>query len=53
MNDEKEGYGVYNFISGDVYKGEFVQSQKNGKGIYYFANGEVFQGQFKNDTICK
>lgn len=33
-------------ISGDVYKGEWLDGAKSGKGEYYFANGDIYKGSF-------
>jgi hypothetical protein len=35
-------------ISGDVYKGEWMNGRKNGTGLYNFANLDVYDGQFVN-----
>ena len=35
-------------VSGDVYRGEWMNGRKNGKGLYNFANQDVYEGAFNN-----
>jgi hypothetical protein len=47
MNDLMEGFGVYKYASGDVYKGMFRANKFEGQGCYYFAsNGSKIEGEF-------
>lgn len=39
-----EGYGVYIYASGAIYRGEWAKGKQNGKGIYEFADGSVYEG---------
>ena len=44
------GFGVWEFSNGDVYKGEFKNLKMEGIGVYNFKEtGHVYRGQWKND----
>ncbi len=34
MNDKKEGYGVFTFKDGRVYKGQWLNGKQHGRGTY-------------------
>lgn len=43
----KEGYGVYKYMNGNVYDGEWKKDKKHGKGKYdYFLTGESYEGDW-------
>ena len=44
-----EGKGVYFFVNGDRYEGDFRNNKSEGKGIYYFNNGDRMMGDWIND----
>ena len=41
MNGKREGYGKYNFESGECYNGQWLKGKKHGKGTYYYKNGKI------------
>jgi hypothetical protein len=43
------GFGVYEFSNGDVYKGNWLNGVKNGYGEYYWISGNVYKGNYHND----
>ncbi len=45
------GKGKVIYQIGDVYEGDFVNSQRQGQGTYTFKNGEVYTGQFTNNAF--
>lgn len=42
------GYGVYKWADGQVYKGTFLNGKEEGIGEHSFPNGERYHGYFKN-----
>lgn len=42
------GYGVFTWIGGDKYEGEWNSSLKHGKGNDQFSNGDSYTGEYKN-----
>lgn len=46
--DCANGIGKYQFASGNIYEGPFVNFQPEGNGKWYFANGEKYFGSVKN-----
>jgi len=43
----KYGRGVYLYVNGNKYEGEWANDKKNGRGCYtYFASGEKYDGQW-------
>ena len=45
------GKGIYIFIGGDRYEGEFSKNEFLGKGIYYFSHGDIYEGDFRNSDF--
>ena len=45
------GYGVYNWINGDSYEGNWKESKLDGNGTYIWSNGSKYVGFFKDNTI--
>lgn len=43
------GYGTYQFSSGNKYTGNFKNYKREGEGVFYFVNGEKFEGTFRNN----
>jgi hypothetical protein len=44
----KDGFGVYYFSNGDVYRGNWVNDQRTGYGEYFWTNGNLYKGNFLN-----
>ena len=43
----KHGKGVYLYVNGNRYEGDWANDKKNGKGSYtYFTTGEKYEGQW-------
>ena len=40
------GYAVYTYFIGDVFRGENKKNEKNGHGVYTFNDGEVYEGGY-------
>jgi len=51
FEDKAEGYGVYKFDNGRVFKGFFKNSLFDGNGIESHGDGSVYNGQFKSGNI--
>jgi hypothetical protein len=45
----QNGFGVYEFVNGDVYRGNFVNGKKEGIGEHYYIDGDVYKGDFVNN----
>jgi hypothetical protein len=65
-NGKREGHGVFQYSSGAIYDGEWVENMKvllqiafndtyiqHGNGIYITQNGNVLKGVFLNDKLIK
>ncbi len=46
-----DGFGTYNYPSGNKYVGNRVNYKMVGKGIFYFTNGDKFDGVFNNNLF--
>ena len=42
-------YGITFSLSGDYYKGSFINGKKDGNGIMIYKNGTRYEGAFKNN----
>ena len=49
FNDVNHGKGVYTYVSGNVYQGDFKNGHRQGSGILTYANGEKYDGSFDKD----
>ena len=45
----KNGIGVMQYESNDVYSGNFLNGMRNGKGVYTSVSGSVFDCEWVND----
>lgn len=45
------GFGVYTYISGAIYTGEWMNNFHHGKGVYEFPDGSVYEGEWKNHKM--
>ena len=43
------GNGVYLWVNGDKYEGQFIDGKKHGIGNIKYSAGEEYTGEFKND----
>ncbi|UJR34144.1 hypothetical protein I4U23_021551 [Adineta vaga] len=43
---EKHGYGMYRWLNGRTYVGQWYRNQMDGEGIESWPNGSKYQGQF-------
>nr|XP_039274128.1 radial spoke head 10 homolog B-like [Styela clava] len=46
-----DGYGEAQFVSGNVFKGNFDKGHMHGKGSYIWSNGMKYEGDFCNNRI--
>jgi hypothetical protein len=46
VSDKKCGYGVYEWSSGNVYKGNFFDDLRNGYGEMQWADGRYYIGMW-------
>lgn len=47
FGDCENGYGRYVYSSGDIYEGDFVNSNRNGYGIYFWPDQSHHQGEWE------
>lgn len=45
------GFGVYFYLNGDIYEGEWYDGKMNGFGYFYFKNGSWFEGDFDDNHM--
>ena len=48
MRGTREGVGTQLCPNGDLYEGEFVDSQRQGKGLCTYACGDIYDGEWKD-----
>ena len=41
--------GIYSYLDGGLYDGEFLKSNRHGKGKMTYLNGDKYEGEWKND----
>jgi len=46
---QKDGYGIYRWIDGSIYEGEYQDDLRHGKGRFLWANGESYEGDYLKD----
>lgn len=46
MNEKREGFGVYKFVNGNKYEGQWHNHMKHGDGKFYYQNGELYIGEW-------
>jgi hypothetical protein len=47
----ENGFGVYSFSNGDVYRGNWISGKRSGYGEHYYNNGDVYKGDFENSLF--
>ncbi len=40
-----------NYVSGNIYEGDWVNDVRHGKGTFTYANGQTKTGYWQNDTF--
>lgn len=43
-----EGKGVFTWLDGRRYEGEYKNDKKEGFGVFLFRDGRVYEGEWKN-----
>jgi hypothetical protein len=46
---QKDGYGIYRWIDGSIYEGEYQDDLRHGKGRFLWSNGESYEGDYLKD----
>lgn len=49
MEDKKQGYGVFTWADGNIYKGHYVNDLREGYGEMIFIDGSAYRGNWSND----
>lgn len=44
--------GVYYYISGEKFDGQWLNDKKHGHGVFYFSEQERYDGEWENDLKC-
>jgi hypothetical protein len=47
-NDKKNGFGVFQWESGNVYKGNYLEDERHGYGEMLWIDGSSYQGNWNN-----
>ena len=47
----REGLGIFNYDSGDVFIGEWKRNKIQGSGILFFSYGGLLRGQFLKNRM--
>lgn len=45
------GKGKMEYISGEVYEGDWLEGEIHGRGVFTFLDGEIHEGEFRNNCI--
>ena len=48
---QKEGHGIYTWIHGDRFNGNWHQDKMCNFGVYNFSNGSIYEGEFFDGEI--
>lgn len=43
--------GVYEFVDGSMYEGQWVRGRPNGRGTFTAPNGDITTGMWKNGIL--
>ena len=49
INNKLNGKGVFYYVNGDKYDGDFKDNKLNGYGTLYYKNGNKYEGEWKNN----
>ena len=44
MRDKKQGYGIFTWFSGNIYKGNYENDEREGYGEMYWTDGSYYKG---------
>lgn len=42
------GKGVFQWVNGNKYTGDYKEDKKDGYGVFQFADGKVYKGSWHN-----
>ena len=48
-NGKKNGKGIYKWLDGSTYEGDFEEDLRHGNGLFQWANGESYKGDYLRD----
>lgn len=51
MENKRNGYGIYCYINGDTYEGEWRDHVRHGKGTYICKDGTKYIGQWRKGKM--
>ena len=46
MNNKPHGKGIYTWLNGEIYDGDWIQASKNGFGTWKGLNGNYYKGDW-------
>lgn len=49
LDGKRDGYGVYKWVSGQLYEGSFKNDKMNGKGKMSYPDGNTYEGDWLDD----
>ncbi|MEK9772624.1 MAG: hypothetical protein VW576_03565 [Opitutae bacterium] len=47
---EKQGTGIYRWLDGSIYEGDYLHDLRHGQGKFLWANGESYKGDYLKDN---
>jgi len=47
VNDHKNGYGVFSWESGNMYKGGYKDDERDGFGEMFWTDCSIYQGEWR------
>ena len=52
LDGNRHGEGIYYYVNGDIYEGNWKNNKKDGEGTLVYQNdSRTYVGQFKNDLF--
>ena len=48
VNDKKEGFGLYTWVDGRRYEGQWVKGKQHGRGKYFGTDGSIKYGTWED-----
>ena len=49
--NQRHGFGITEYINGNLYLGQYVQGKRHGIGKFTTFNGVIYQGEFVNGKL--